>query len=100
MGYLVLTQRVFLQQVLVTAAHFEDVLALVLLHTHFQLLVGQQHAPSLLPDGLGDHLLGYSVVVDLQGVLLLVVVGGHDHPDHHDDLACGGLKGDRGLNEN
>lgn len=84
--YLILTDRVLFQQVLVTATHFEDVLALVFLHTHLQLLGRQQHAARLFPDGFCDHLLRDTVVVDLQRVLLLVIVGRHNNPNDHDNL--------------
>lgn len=87
-SYLVLAERVLLKQVLVAAADLEDVLALVLLHAHAQLLRRQVHAARLLADGLGNELLGQAVVADLQRVLLLGVGRRHDHPDGDDQATC------------
>ncbi|RXM94583.1 Transferrin receptor protein 2 [Acipenser ruthenus] len=54
------------------------------LQAESELLRGQVHAPGFFPDGLGDHLLRQAVVGRLQSVLLLVIRGGDDHPDSHD----------------
>lgn len=84
--YFILTEGIFLQQVLITAAYFQDVFALVLLHTHFELLCRKQHTPGLFPNGFCYHLLRYTIMVDLECVLLLVIVRGDYYPNHHNDL--------------
>lgn len=64
--YLVLADGVLFQQVLVTAADFEDVFTLIFLNTHLQLLWGQQHASCLLTNGLCNHLQS-TIHADIKG---------------------------------
>ena len=85
--YLVLTDRILLQQELVHTTHFQYIAVLILKHTQSLLLRTHVHEPCPSANGLSNDLLWAVIVGNLHRVLLSLPSGRHN-PDTDDDLAA------------